>query len=99
MRVLQNKQVVNIIIMGLKARTDIVPQVQPARGEYLLEDLVGEFTLNIYKQDGAVNSGIFHLNIYNKTINLVKEYKPQKKNNRLFCRFEVAENEFSFPVQ
>jgi len=96
LKVQKDRNEINVIIMGLTAKTDIVPQVLPAKGEYLLEDLVGEFTVNVYKQDGSVNTGIYNLNFYNKSINLIKEFKPAKKNNRLFCKFEVAEDEFTF---
>jgi hypothetical protein len=96
---LKDKNVIDLILMGLRAKTNVVPLVQPARSELLFEDLVGDFTVNIVKQDGAVNTGEFHLNIFKKEILLVKQYKPKKKNNRLFCRFEVAENEFTFPEE
>jgi hypothetical protein len=95
--VIKERYVLNFILMGLKAKTNVVPQIQPARTELYFEDLIGDYTVNVVKQDGAVNTGEYHFNIFKKEIILTKQYKPKKKNNRLFCRFEVAEDEFTFP--
>lgn len=94
--VIREKNVINFILMGLKANMNVVPLVQPASAEILFEDLIGDFTVNVVKQDGAINSGEFHFNIFKKEILLNKEYKPKKKNNRLFCRFFVDLENFSF---
>lgn len=95
--VIKEKNVINLVVMGLKAKMNAVPRIQPARNESLFEDLFGDYTVNVVKQDGAINSADFHINIYNKEFSLLKQYKPKKKNNRLFCEFIVAEDEFSFP--
>jgi hypothetical protein len=95
--VIREKNVFYFIVMGLKAKMDAVPRVQPARKELLFEDLVGKYVVNVVKQDGAINSADYRFNIFKKEIILEKEYKPKKKNNRLFCKFKVAEEEFSFP--
>jgi len=97
--VIKEKNVIDLILMGLKAKTNVVPQIQPARNEILFEDLIGDYTVNVVKQDGAINTGDFHFNIFKKEILLTKQYKPKKKNNRLFCRFEVAKDEFTFPEE
>lgn len=94
--VIRDKNVINIVLMGLKAKTNIVPTVQCARAEVLFDDLIGEFTVNVVKQDGAINTGEYYFNIYKKEILLRNQYKPKKKNNRLFCEFKVADDEFSF---
>ena len=95
--VIKEKNEINLILMGLRAKTNVVPLVQPARTEVLFQDLVGDYTVNVVKQDGAINTAEYHFNIFKKEILLTKQYKPKKKNNRLFCRFEVALDEFSFP--
>ena len=95
--VIKEKKVLNFILMGLKAKANVVPQVLPARTELMFEDLIGDYTVNVVKQDGAINTGEYHFNIFKREILLVKQYKPKKKNNRLFCKFEVAGEEFSFP--
>jgi len=95
--VIQEKNVINLIVMGLKAVMDSVPQVMPARNEILFDLLFGDYTINVVKQDGAINTGEFHFNSYKKEILLNQQYKPKKKNNRLFCEFQVAQEEFTFP--
>ena len=95
--ILHEKNEFNFILMGLKAKTNVIPLVQPARTEILFEDLVGDYIVNVVKQDGAINTGEYHFNIFKKEILLTKQYKPKKKNNRRFCSFAVAEEEFSFP--
>lgn len=92
----KDKREIFIVLTGLKAKTNMVPKVQPAKKEILFEELIGEYAVNIVKQDGAINTGIFKFNIFNKEIKLIKEYKPKKKNNRLFCEFKVCEEEYSF---
>jgi hypothetical protein len=95
--ILHEKNEFNFILMGLKAKTNVIPLIQPARTEILFEDLVGDYIVNVVKQDGAINTGEYHFNIFKKEILLTKQYKPKKKNNRRFCTFAVAEEEFSFP--
>jgi hypothetical protein len=94
--VIKEKNTLNFILMGLKAKMNAVPDVQPARTEILFEDLIGDYTVNVVKQDGAINAGDVHFNIFKKEILLTKEYLPKKKNNRLFCKFMVDEENFSF---
>lgn len=93
---LKEKRDYFIVLMGLKAKTNMVPGVQPARTDLLLEDLVGEYTFHIVKQDGAINSAVFNFNPFKKEIKLVEEFLPEKKNNRHFCKFSIAEDLFSF---
>ena len=95
--IIHEKNVINFILMGLKANMNVIPLVQPARTELLFQDLIGDYVVNVVKQDGAINTGEYHFNIFKKEILLTKEYKPKKKNNRLFCKFEVDNNNFSFP--
>ena len=94
---LKEKNVIDFVLTGLRAKTNVVPLIQPARTELLFEDLIGDYTVNVVKQDGAINSAEYHFNIFKKEIVLLKQYKPKKKNNRLFCKFEVDKEEFSFP--
>ncbi len=95
--VIKEKNILNFILMGLKAKTNVVPQIMPARTDLYFEDLFGDYIVNVVKQDGAINTGEYHFNIFKKEILLTKQYKPKKKNNRLFCNFEVAVDEFTFP--
>ncbi len=96
LEVLKEKREIVIVLMGLKALTNMAPKVQPARTEIPFEDFVGEYTVKVVKQDGAINAADFSFNIFKKEIKLLKEYKPKKKNNRFFCKFEVDEEAFRF---
>jgi len=82
--------------MGLKAKTNIIPQVMPARTEIKLEELNGDFKINVLKKDGAINSAHFYANVFNKELVLIEKSVPKKKNNRFFCDFEITNKEFSF---
>jgi len=82
--------------MGLQAKPNYAPRVQPARKDTLFEELIGDVTVNVVKQDGSINSAIYNFNSVEKKIALVKEFMPEKENNRLFCKFKVSEEEFSF---
>lgn len=94
--VLKEKDSINLIIMGLSAQTNMVPQVQPARHDVRLEDLNGEINVNVVKQDGSINSAVYGLNVFKKEIQLVTQFIPEKKNNRLFCQFSVDKDSFTF---
>lgn len=96
---LREKDQLYLILMGLKAQSNIVPGVQPAKKEINIDDLVGEITVNLVKQDGSMNAGIYKLNIYSKEIELIKEFLPPKKNNRHFAKFEVDEDSSIFPEE
>ncbi len=94
--VLKKKDGIYLVIMGLAAKTNYAPQVQPARKDNYFENLVGDVTVNVVKQDGSINSAIYNINFLEKKIMLVKEFLPEKENNRKFCNFIVAEEENSF---
>lgn len=85
----KTKKNIDISIIGLKAKNDYVSKVQPAFTDVDFEELYGEHTINIIKQDGSINSALVDFNIYKKEIKLLKTYLPEKKNNRLFCSFEI----------
>lgn len=92
----KEKNTITFFLMGLRAMPNMAPQIQPARSEFPFEDLIGEYTVNLVKQDGAINSARYNFNIFMKEIKLIESFKPAKKNNRWFSRFEVAEDEFTF---
>lgn len=91
-----DKNVIDIVILGLQTKMNYLPKVEPARADALFDNLTGDFTVNVIKQDGSINSAEFHFNIYKKEIILTKKFLPEKKNNRLFCDFAVDEALFSF---
>jgi hypothetical protein len=91
-----SKNLIEITLLGLKAKINYLPKVEAATTDLDFENLYGEYTVNIIKQDGSINSAIFDFNIFKKDIKLVRKILPEKKNNRLFCDFEVAQKDFSF---
>ena len=93
---MHKKREIYLVLMGLKALTNMAPQVQPARTDIAFEDLIGDYTVYVVKQDGSINAGKYHIDIYNKEIKLLETFLPEKENNRHFCDFKVAEEEFSF---
>lgn len=95
--IIKEKNEINLIIMGLKAKMNSVPQIMPAQNESLFEDLFGDYTINIVKQDGAINSAGININPLERKITLNKTFLPKKKNNRHFCDFIIDEAQFTFP--
>ncbi|MFZ6034505.1 MAG: hypothetical protein ACOYVE_14515 [Melioribacter sp.] len=85
-----------IIITGLKARMDLVPEVGPASCELRKDIVEGNIKINLAKQDGAINGAEYKLDFNNRKIELIKEFMPPKKNNRVFSKFEVDNDNFSF---
>jgi len=96
--VIKEKNVINLVIMGITPEINVAPEIKPAECELLLENLTGNFIVNVVKQDGCINSAEISFNIYNKEINILNEFVPQKTNNRLFCKFKVSPGRNSFPA-
>ncbi|MFH0736225.1 MAG: hypothetical protein V1773_15575 [bacterium] len=94
--IVREKNQIYLVLMGLFAKPNYAPQVQPARKDNLFDDLIGDVIINVVKQDGSINAAVFNFNLVEKKIELIKEYLPEKENNRLFCKFAVAVEEFSF---
>ena len=92
----KGKNSIDISILGLNTRQSYYVAPNPATTELLFENLFGKYTVNIIKQDGSINSAAFDFNIYKKEIKLSEISLPKKKNNRVFTRFEVVPESFSF---
>ena len=92
----KEKNVIDISLLGLTAMNDYVAKVQPANVEIDFEELFGEFTINLIKQDGSINSALVNFNIYKKEIEFIKEFLPEKKNNSKFCTFEISKDQFTY---
>lgn len=92
----KEKKTIDISLLGLTAMNDYLAKVQPATIEIDFEDLFGEYTINVIKQDGSINSALVNFNIYKKEIELVKEFLPEKKNNSKFCTFEIDKELFTY---
>lgn len=85
-----NKNNIDILIAGLTTTQNYYTEVSPARSEIILENLFGDYTVNVIKQDGSINSAVYDFNLYLKNISLKEEFIPKKKNNRKFCEFSEA---------
>ncbi len=92
----KNKKVIDISILGLTPKQTYSTEVGPAKSEVLFDDLYGEFTLNVIKKDGSINSAVVDFNVFKKEIKLLQEFLPPKKNNRKFCAFSVDKENFTF---
>lgn len=92
----KEKNEIDISVLGLTAQNDYLVKAQPATAEIDFEDLFGEYTVNVIKQDGSINSAILNFNIYKKEIELIREFLPAKKNNGKFCTFEIDKSLHSF---
>ena len=92
----KNKKVIDISILGLSPRQTYFTEVGPAKCEVFFEDLYGEYTVNIVKKDGSINSAVVDFNVFSKDIKLLEEFLPPKKNNRKFCTFLIDQENFTF---
>ncbi|MBI2418723.1 MAG: hypothetical protein HYV28_12640 [Ignavibacteriales bacterium] len=94
--VLRVKSNIEISILGLSATASYLVQPKGATKDLLFDDLYGTFTISVIKQDGSINSFQVEYNIYKKTISILKQTVPRKKNNTKFCTFEVLEHLHTF---
>ncbi len=92
----KSKNVIDINVLGLKASNSYINEPGPAIGIIYFDELYGNNTINIIKQDGGINSAVFYFNIYKKKIELIEEVLPEKKNNSRFCAFDIDEKKFTF---
>ena len=81
------KNIIDITLLGLRAKINYLPQVEVAKTDLDFENLYGEYTVNIIKQDGSINSAVFNFNIYSGQI--INFYNIILKHcgvvNRLTC--------------
>ena len=92
----KEKKTIDISLLGLTTLNDYVARVQAANIEIDFDNLFGEYTVNVIKQDGSINSAIVNFNAFKKEIEIIKEFLPEKKNNSKFCTFEVDKKSYSF---
>jgi len=94
--VARNKDVIDISLQGLNMKHSYLVEPRSAYKELLFEDLYGEYTINLIKQDGSINTAILNFNIFRKEMVLVAEKIPSKKNNSRFCTFIIEKEYFTF---
>jgi hypothetical protein len=92
----KKKNSIDITILGLKTNPGYINKTGPAGKEVFFENLYGKYTINIIKQDGSINSAVLDFNIFKKSIKLIDVFLPEKRNNRKFIKFEVAQNKFKY---
>jgi hypothetical protein len=92
----KTKNIIDVNLLGLKATNSYTNEAGPASKVIYFDELYGNNTINIIKQDGSINSAVFNFNVFKKSIELVEEYLPGKKNISRFCAFYVAEEKFTF---
>lgn len=88
------KDVIDISLQGLNMKHSYLVQPRAAYRELLFEDLYGDYTLNLIKQDGSINTAVVNFNIFKQELKLISDKVPSKKNNSRFCKF-IIEKELS----
>lgn len=94
--VFRSKNSIEISLLGLSAKVSYLVQPKGATRDLLFDDLYGQYTISVIKQDGSINSFVVEYNIYKQQITLIKETVPRKKNNTKFCSFEILEQQNTF---
>lgn len=92
----KNKNEIIITLLGIRNIDNSVPRIGPATAEIFFDDLFGEHTVYVVKQDGCINGAIVEFNIFKKDILLKSKFLYEKKNNRLFCDFVIDRSLFTF---
>jgi|YNPMSStandDraft_2_1061718.scaffolds.fasta_scaffold00039_18 hypothetical protein len=92
----KNKNEIIITLYGIKNLNNAIPRIGPAIAEIYFEDLFGEHTVYIVKQDGCINGAHVDFNIFKKDIVIKNKFLYEKKNNRLFCDFIIDKSLFTF---
>lgn len=90
----KNKNTIDINLLGLKAADNYITEPGPASNVIYFDELYGENTINIIKQDGSFNTAVINFNVFKKSIELLKEYSPESQAK--FCSFKVAGEKNTF---
>ena len=90
------KDEIDISILGLNMVYSYVVEPKPASRIILLEDLAGDYKINVLKQDGRLNILLLEINPFRKKITFSAEKVPTKKNNTKFCTFKINEQKNTF---
>ncbi|MCK6614468.1 MAG: hypothetical protein L6Q47_09540 [Ignavibacteriaceae bacterium] len=95
-KVKKQKDQITISLLGLSTNNSYYTNSYSAVSFLRFEDLFGDFTVNIVKQDGTVNSAQVAFNIYNKTIEIRSTSSGNQGTDRIFCQFETDNSQFTF---
>lgn len=94
--VTRKKSNIDISILGLNAAQTFTSGPLPAFEDLDFEDVYGVHQINLIKQDGSINSVEIDVNPFNKKLIVLKEFLPEKTNNRLFSSYSIVPEKFSF---
>lgn len=95
-QVSKSKRTIDISISGLTPIQTYFVEPGPAVNEIIFDNLFGEYTINVLKKDGSINSAVINFNVFKKEIKVIDEFLPPKKNNRKFCSFIIDSKNFTF---
>jgi hypothetical protein len=90
----KNKNIIDIELLGLKAADNYINEPGPASTVIYFDELYGENTIKIIKQDGGYNAAVLNFNVFKKSIELLEEYTQE--NQARFCSFKVAREKNTF---
>lgn len=95
-KIKRQKDQITISLLGLSTNNSYYTNSYSAVSFIRFEELFGEFTVNVVKQDGTVNSAVVSFNIYNKTIEIRSTSSGKEGQDRIFCQFETDNSQFTF---
>ncbi|MCC6549689.1 MAG: hypothetical protein IT279_06430 [Ignavibacteriaceae bacterium] len=95
-KIKKQKDQITINLLGLSTNNSYYTNSYAAVSFLRFEELFGDFTVNIVKQDGTVNSAVVSFNIYNKTIKIRSTSSGNAGEDRIFCQFETDNSLFTF---
>lgn len=95
-KIKKQKDQITINLLGLSTNNSYYTNSYSAVSFLRLEELFGDFTVNVVKQDGTINSALVSFNIYNRTIEIRSTSSGNEGQDRIFCQFETDNSQFTF---
>lgn len=95
-KIKKQKDQITINLLGLSTNNSYYTNSYSAVSFLRLEELFGDFTVNVVKQDGTINSALVSFNIFNKTIEIRSTSSGNEGQDRIFCQFETDNSQFTF---
>lgn len=95
-KVKRQKDQITINLLGLSTNNSYYTNSYSAVTFLRFEELFGDFTVNVVKQDGTINSALVSFNVYNKSIEIRSTSSGNEGEDRIFCQFETENSQFTF---
>lgn len=95
-KVKRQRDHITVNLLGLSTNNSYYTNSYSAVSFLRFEELFGDFTVNVVKQDGTVNSALVAFNIYNKSIEIRSTSSGNDGEDRIFCQFETDSSQFTF---